>query len=154
MDDLQLTYVTAHSHQKRLNYREIWDWPFLKNLAGLVKITDPLDSGLSSDGNATAGVERFALSVFHQLHCLQALQTSILHLATEGPPSSSHTAHAYHCFDYLRHNIMCAGDMTLENPNRQRIEGLKAPIWAGTTHVCKHWGDITSWQAEHFSPMV
>ena len=78
--------------------------------------------------------------------------------------TTSETAHMDHCFDYLRHGIMCAGDMTLENPDPVG-EGLQSredqrqtlswsgSSWAGTKHVCNDWGEITTWQAGHFSPI-
>jgi hypothetical protein len=126
----------------------------ITSIAGLVKIRDPLEDGLPPDINSTAGEDtRFALSVFHQLHCLQGLEMLLVRLKTGGSPSSSNIAHMDHCFDYLRQSITCAGDMTLESPDGVWSKGHEESTWKGTTHVCKSWGEITSWQAMHFSPM-
>lgn len=123
--------------------------------AGLIENIPPLTRMLSN--SSSTEVHRFALSAFHQLHCLKALQTSILHLATAGNKALpqnvalSQIKHANHCFDYLRHSITCAGDMTLEVP---KSGGEMLPMWAGATHVCRNWGEVAGWQAEHYSPML
>lgn len=50
--------------------------------------------------------------------------------------------HADHCFDYLRQNIMCAADLTLEKA-RVDPDGLRRATdgW-GTIHHCKDWDKV------------
>lgn len=69
---------------------------------------------------------------------------------------SQNSAHAYHCFDYLRHNIMCAADTTLEKLEVEVVDDANAITLAGkgAMHMCKKWEAITSWQTEQYSPMV
>ena len=45
--------------------------------------------------------------------------------------------HTNHCFDYIRQGIQCAGDMTLEGPNR----GINSGIIGDRTahHSCRSW---------------
>jgi hypothetical protein len=74
-------------------------------------------------------------------------------MALEPPPHSSSTEHAYHCFDYLRHSFMCAGDMTLEVVGTPP-SGPGMPSWADAMHTCKNWQDVVSWQEQHYSPMI
>jgi len=115
------------------------------NLPGLVR-ADSLPANVPINVDSTDGKEmRLAISVIHQLHCMEAIQKLTIRLVTGEKLSVSDDAHTNHCFDYWRHSIMCAGDMTLESPDK---------AWQGTTHVCRDWQAITSWQARHFSPMV
>jgi hypothetical protein len=50
---------------------------------------------------------------------------------------------------------MCAGDMALENFDKELRFGRR--VWTGegtgegTTHVCKNWGEITRWQEMHLA---
>jgi len=45
----------------------------------------------------------------------------------------------WHCFDYIRQALMCAGDMTVEWP-RTEEDGRRFAVdgW-GVTHECKDW---------------
>lgn len=124
-------------------YYYAYDW----DIAGLVKVANR--EGESNTADDTL----YALSVTHQLHCLKHLQLSLFLLGNGGLPSSSDVGHSDHCFAYIRHSIMCAGDLTLESPGTVWSAEQLETIWKGTTHVCKDWGEIAIWQAAHFSPI-
>ncbi|RYO81445.1 hypothetical protein DL766_004724 [Monosporascus sp. MC13-8B] len=53
--------------------------------------------------------------------------------------------HLNHCWDYLRQNIMCSADVTLE---WHRYNELVETGW-GYEHQCKDWDAIIDWVYEH-----
>ncbi|KAK1048202.1 hypothetical protein LTR33_014905 [Friedmanniomyces endolithicus] len=56
--------------------------------------------------------------------------------------------HVWHCFDYIRQALMCAGDMTVEWP-RTEEDGRRFAVdgW-GVTHECKDWDAIMTFMKE------
>ncbi|KAL1647102.1 hypothetical protein SLS58_002873 [Diplodia intermedia] len=99
----------------------------------------------------------YAVSVFHQLHCLDAILRVFLATNDSDPSSatrssahSNHgleTAHAMHCFDYIRQSIMCCGDTALEGADPYTIARGEDNLDTGTfgigsTHMCKDYGAI------------
>ncbi|KFY51133.1 hypothetical protein V496_08914 [Pseudogymnoascus sp. VKM F-4515 (FW-2607)] len=103
-------------------------------------------------GNGTDGAEEFSVSLTHQLHCLAMLRDVIVQF---GKGSASRfwdqsakggDGHAYHCLDYIRQGILCAGDTSLEfvkaeyddfgNVRSSSVDG------AGVAHVCRDWGVV------------
>ncbi|GAB7336034.1 hypothetical protein MBLNU13_g08852t2 [Cladosporium sp. NU13] len=81
-----------HSFKSSQHVSVAW---MMYNLPGLVEVSSNEQevSGIeqrASDGPKT----RFALSIFHQLHCLEAVEKSIIRMALEPPPHSSSTEHA------------------------------------------------------------
>jgi len=63
-------------------------------------------------------------------------------------PESWHIAH---CLDYLRQSIMCCGDTALEGRattfTSEHI--IKASDGWGVKHVCKNYGEVSSWMEEN-----
>lgn len=55
-------------------------------------------------------------------------------------PANHKARHVYHCFDYLRQALMCAGDTSLEGSDPYHEPGETAGY--GTTHVCKDYSQI------------
>lgn len=110
--------------------------------------------GLSPNNNTMVnGLENvFAISAFHQLHCLQSLQEGFVRLANDSrrPEDTSQAVkHASHCFEYLRQAILCAADDTLEGPNPDRIGGDSLlQVW-GVHHKCQSWADLVEWRDKH-----
>jgi hypothetical protein len=47
--------------------------------------------------------------------------------------------HVYHCFDYIRQALMCAGDLTLEWPRTEKNGQRFAVDGWGVSHQCKSW---------------
>ncbi|KAK0648123.1 hypothetical protein B0T16DRAFT_407752 [Cercophora newfieldiana] len=60
--------------------------------------------------------------------------------------------HIYHCFDYIRQAIMCAGDTALEKARTMDggrvVRGVDG--W-GVEHQCRDWDAIFQWAQEHRS---
>jgi hypothetical protein len=61
-------------------------------------------------------------------------------------PAGSSSVHTRHCFEILRHSILCHLDMTLE--------GSQAPAFNGTTgfghaHVCQNRQEAIEWMEEN-----
>ncbi|PSR72226.1 hypothetical protein PHLCEN_2v11901 [Hermanssonia centrifuga] len=73
---------------------------------------DSLSNDLPGLGRMRLGPERrvFAISMFHQLHCLRELQRSIVH--REDTRNSYH--HVQHCLNYLRQSLLCTAADTIE----------------------------------------
>ncbi|KAK0209089.1 hypothetical protein DFS33DRAFT_1307583 [Desarmillaria ectypa] len=78
---------------------------------------------------------RFALSMWHQLHCLRTIR-----LAMEGHHDAGMRGHMQHCLTYLRQMILCNPDLTLEPADMlTRNYEIKR---VGATHVCKDWSKV------------
>ncbi|KAK1957580.1 hypothetical protein LY78DRAFT_726910 [Colletotrichum sublineola] len=76
--------------------------------------------------------QKALLSVFHQMHCLYMTRAGFF-AARDGRMDTVNTTHLYHCWDYLRQAIMCAGDTTLE---WKPADDIGSTGW-GYQHVCK-----------------
>lgn len=79
--------------------------------------------------------------MFHQLHCLAAIKTAF-------ETNDASNTHIYHCFDYLRQGVICAGDMTLEPVffvGEQRKEVVNG--W-GVEHRCRSFEGMKAWAEE------
>ena len=115
---------------------------------GFIYINDSASYNLESGKQDLHG-EVYDISLFHQLHCLSHIRTYSLSLKASigrDDPQGIYDrllrkdeAHMYHCFDYIRQAIMCAGDMTIEWP-RKEADGSRFAVdgW-GITHQCRSW---------------
>ncbi|KAK2041678.1 hypothetical protein LZ31DRAFT_625285, partial [Colletotrichum somersetense] len=99
----------------------------------------------------------FAISAFHQLHCLQSLQEGFVQLANSSrviEDTMQAIKHASHCFEYLRQAIVCAADDTLEGPNPEGPGGDSLlQVW-GVRHECRSWTDLLEWRDQYAIPQV
>ncbi|KAI0938678.1 hypothetical protein AcV5_000302 [Taiwanofungus camphoratus] len=101
----------------------------------------------------------FALSMYHQLHCLDAIRVamtearSATHSGGNRPANPNHSAgedafeHANHCFNYLRQMLLCTSDLTLESSEvLKRPDGVldSGASGLGMTHKCKDWTQVRS----------
>lgn len=120
----------------------------------------------------------YAVSGFHQLHCLAIIREALfrivehpeISLSSYGDPANpalNLTAHIDHCFDYLRQGIMCAADPTIESTHKKfgQPPGPEDEGW-GNVHVCRSWsalsafagsderrpGDVYGLSVEHYFP--
>ncbi|CAJ2508452.1 Uu.00g134780.m01.CDS01 [Anthostomella pinea] len=95
------------------------------------------------------------IDVFHKVHCLVAIRDDFAIMASspdrgEKPDFRKKRAeertrrkveltvnqnHLQHCFDFLRQDILCAADMTLE----PLPDGYVETDGRGVEHVCKDW---------------
>ncbi|PQE31424.1 Tat pathway signal sequence protein [Rutstroemia sp. NJR-2017a WRK4] len=72
------------------------------------------------------------------------------------PAYKSLAGHTTHCFDYLRQNLMCSADSTLEafleadgvTPRAQGSTG-----W-GVVHKCRNFDELKAWTEEFRDPGV
>ncbi|PVH96581.1 hypothetical protein DM02DRAFT_534913 [Periconia macrospinosa] len=105
----------------------------------------PKDGGFFTHPPAVS--ERSTFSVFHQLHCLDAIRHGYWQLhdaATEGRkisdgefPMHTSPSHIRHCTDLLRQSLMCAADRTIEVKDDQGgVSGF------GTLHQCADYDDL------------
>lgn len=100
-------------------------------------------------GKSTRHGEVYDISLFHQLHCLANIRAHTYTLqAALGRDNwqeiydillKKGEDHVFHCFDYIRQALMCAGDLTVEWP-RTEPDGRRFAVdgW-GITHECKSW---------------
>ncbi|RMX74276.1 hypothetical protein D0869_12761 [Hortaea werneckii] len=110
-------------------------------------------------GKPTKAGEVYDISVFHELHCLRHIRThtfTLQALIGEDDPQKIYDLllkptedHVFHCFDYIRQALMCAGDMTIEWP-RVEADGSRFAVdgW-GITHECKSWDAIMQYMQEN-----
>ncbi|EGP91139.1 uncharacterized protein MYCGRDRAFT_89178 [Zymoseptoria tritici IPO323] len=60
--------------------------------------------------------------------------------------------HVYHCFDYLRQSLMCAGDTALEGAD-PASNGTTGTHGLGVTHVCKDWDALMEMAVDMAEPL-
>ncbi|RFU79491.1 hypothetical protein TARUN_2698 [Trichoderma arundinaceum] len=95
------------------------------------------------------------IDVFHKMHCLVAIREEFTELATDETRATREAAlrardveakgkkidlilnrnHLEHCFDFLRQDILCAADMTLE----PLADGYMETDGLGVEHECRDW---------------
>ncbi|KAI0975026.1 hypothetical protein F4678DRAFT_359939 [Xylaria arbuscula] len=87
------------------------------------------------------------IDVFHKMHCLVAIREEFAALATDDRRDEERRVvprkidlienqdHLEHCFDFLRQDILCAADMTLEPLTEDYME----TDGQGIEHQCKDW---------------
>ncbi|KAK0235555.1 hypothetical protein EDD85DRAFT_1025246 [Armillaria nabsnona] len=56
----------------------------------------------------------YAVSMYHQMHCLMSFRHLVLTSANNGTVSSHAIMHGSHCLSYLRQMVLCQADITLE----------------------------------------
>ncbi|PMD42925.1 hypothetical protein L207DRAFT_422686 [Hyaloscypha variabilis F] len=93
--------------------------------------------------------ESYDVSMFHQLHCLMRIRETLFMTKfalnhTNAEKIDEHLIepsmmHVYHCFDYIRQALMCAGDLTLEWPRTEKNGQRFAVDGWGVSHQCKSW---------------
>ncbi|KAK8092692.1 uncharacterized protein PG998_014733 [Apiospora kogelbergensis] len=81
----------------------------------------------------------YQVSVFHTLHCLEALKFALDGSASEhGITEDLFQTHAPHCIDWIRQEVMCSADITLDSI----LDGAKTP------HQCRDFDHIFQWTEE------
>ncbi|KAA1469634.1 hypothetical protein DENSPDRAFT_835274 [Dentipellis sp. KUC8613] len=101
--------------------------------------------------------EMYVLSMFHQLHCLDALRYGYV-TAKAGtlqfPGNGTGVEHhVNHCLTYLKEMLLCAGDTTLETS--MPVTNAKGEIDHGATgnnivHRCRDWTQIRDYLEENY----
>ncbi|KAG4429570.1 hypothetical protein IFR05_014945 [Cadophora sp. M221] len=99
--------------------------------------------------------EVYSLSIMHQLHCLAVIRHVIMKYEKRDKSRFTGDGHEYHCIDYIRQAILCAGDTTLDyaeivtgSDGVQRRLGFTG---ANSTHQCRDWDAIRAWAIENRS---
>ncbi|KAK2007425.1 hypothetical protein LZ32DRAFT_622203 [Colletotrichum eremochloae] len=86
----------------------------------------------------------------HQLHCLFYVMSEYDRIVRNGPnglerviPEGFHSVHTRHCFEILRHSILCHLDMTLEGS----MPGMPPTGSTGFdhAHVCQNHQEAMDW---------
>ncbi|KAI1502981.1 hypothetical protein F5X99DRAFT_139391 [Biscogniauxia marginata] len=108
--------------------------------------------------NISGIVNRYCVSAFHQLHCLDMLRHgyyAAIEIGSTRPDEDSGSSiqrqdgipspHMQHCFDFIRQSLMCAADPTLEKRN-ETIGGVTG--W-GSTHQCRDFEALKEWTEKH-----
>lgn len=141
---------------------------------GMIQIDSPekydLPPGLplySNRNPPTAIRKKYALSVFHQLHCIQMLRGEYLshlkgdsqgkpHVSAEAGHEHHERMHLEHCFDYLRQSLMCSADTTVEwaNPHAGPTQKPLIDGWNIKHKECKNWDSVLQFVADHAAPVV
>ncbi|KAF8960221.1 hypothetical protein BDZ97DRAFT_1922310 [Flammula alnicola] len=120
--DLPLVLMTDEEsvHYPLLGYDSDEEWYSLT----------PLDSG---SGYLRLGHDNrlFAVSMFHQLHCLR-----IINLAFSKAPIST-PEHIQHCLNYLRQAALCSSDLSIEPGNFEERNFVVERT--GATRTCRDW---------------
>ena len=105
-----------------------------------------LPPGLSSK----CGPDRYVVSMFHQLHCLSLIRTTLYELAETDMEIYMHglsiIRHLDHCFDYMRQAVQCAGDTTLEHAYLDSSGHLAVDGWGVEHKQCRDYDSIYQWQ--------
>lgn len=89
----------------------------------------------------------FGISMFHQIHCLDALRQAVLGRHENATIEEAHE-HTTHCLNYLRQSILCSADTTLE-PEVPPEGSLSVGLGLGVTHVCRDWSKVYSFVEEN-----
>ncbi|KAM3077069.1 hypothetical protein ACMFMG_003461 [Clarireedia jacksonii] len=96
--------------------------------------------------------EVYATAAVHQLHCLAALRDRIISYQ-DNRPARYPGDHSFHCLNYLRQAVLCAGDTTLEYGHKFWSNEKNETEWdftgTGSVHQCRDWNTIEQFMLEH-----
>jgi len=99
--------------------------------------------------------EIYSLSITHQLHCLGVLRDVIKKYEKKDKSRFAGSGHEYHCIDYIRQSIICAGDTTLDFAEIVRAaDGTERRLGftgSNSTHICRSWDAIKAFAVENRS---
>ncbi|KAH7419951.1 hypothetical protein BKA64DRAFT_699954 [Cadophora sp. MPI-SDFR-AT-0126] len=99
--------------------------------------------------------EIYSLSITHQLHCLAVIRHVIMKYEKRDKSRFAGDGHEYHCIDYIRQAIICAGDTTLDYAEvvtgADGVERRLGFTGANSTHQCRDWDAIRAWAIENRS---
>jgi len=133
------------SNDNRMEVRKNWDM-LMPLGSGTVEIPDykqhpMLGKPIVDDPIHTGAI--FEASWTHALHCLYYTVDSYHQLVVNGTfgfDGIQNDAHAAHCFEYLRNQILCMADMTLEGS-----ESLLDATGEGQAHMCRNRDEANAW---------
>ncbi|TVY26081.1 hypothetical protein LHYA1_G004311 [Lachnellula hyalina] len=133
------------SNDNRMEIRKNWDM-LMPLGSGTVEIPDykqhPMLGKPIVDDPIHSGAI-FEASWTHALHCLYYTVDSYHQLVVNGTfgfDGIRNDMHASHCFEYLRNQILCMADMTLEGS-----ESLLDATGQGQAHMCRDREEANAW---------
>lgn len=87
----------------------------------------------------------FTMSIYHQLHCLDAIRVNFVVNGTHA------AAHVEHCLNYLRQAILCHADNTIEPAIWMETETSVEPAsdGLGVVHTCRDWRALNEFAETH-----
>jgi len=111
----------------------------------------------SSSGWVELGGNFYALSMYHQMHCLDTMRYAYV-AARAGALSFPGNGtgvdhHMNHCLTYLREAVLCHADTTLEDTvviTDAFGEKDHGATGMGMVHKCKDWVQIRDYLDEHY----
>jgi len=108
----------------------------------------------NTDGTSVSlsrGGHMAALTVYHELHCLRAMQRQYHYHYYFPNETESHWEktweHVEHCFEVMRQAIMCSGDVSMYRYRWADLDDLKPTIIRTNQHQCVKWEKIEAWAA-------
>lgn len=96
----------------------------------------------------------YALSMYHQLHCLNSFRR-MFNAAAENKTvhQADSSVHALHCLTYLRQMVLCSADVTLEPARHIHFASGRqttAAYGMGVTHQCRDWVQVREYVEENY----
>ncbi|KAF8055313.1 hypothetical protein FPV67DRAFT_854314 [Lyophyllum atratum] len=93
--------------------------------------------------------EFYSVSLYHQMHCLNALRGLI---ADRSDLTFLRVGHANHCLNFLRQIILCDADTTLEPTTPTIVAGknINVVTGIGVTHQCRDWAQVWKFAEDNY----
>ncbi|CAI6332295.1 unnamed protein product [Periconia digitata] len=152
----QLTSVVSHNHTFQLDesihtfhYNRSFSYPPSNRTNRAWRDIFPAEGGFFV--HPIVAPTRSTFSVFHQLHCLNAIRGGYWashraairgeKLVDAALPVDIQESHIRHCTDLIRQSLMCMADTTLEVID-EKINGVHG---FRTEHVCRDWNQLKEW---------
>jgi len=133
---IDLTQTFQYSYTEHLDYFALSEDP--KSIAAWDSLVPPGYGFVNLGPNR----QRFAVSMFHQVHCLIQIRRA-LHQGSEHP-------HLAHCLNYMMQMVLCAADVTLEPEIEPTIinHGVPKTSPSNATHTCRDWTKVYEYMEE------
>ncbi|KAI1655462.1 hypothetical protein F4813DRAFT_367087 [Daldinia decipiens] len=150
--DIPRPYLALHDYAKTVDFDVIFHhedidariynhtfWrSFIPDSGGIVSIPStstivPNQATMSSPLDSSHLL--YQVSVFHSLHCLEAVKWALTGEGDKYNLPDLRTVHAPHCIDWIRQELMCNADLTL-NTMYQEIT---------VPHKCRDFDRILDW---------
>ncbi|KAI0906608.1 hypothetical protein F4824DRAFT_371310 [Ustulina deusta] len=129
-------FSTPYSQGNLSQQNPLWNELFPRG-GGAVKV-DPqwaIDNNVQhTQGYAPDGKAIYVVAMYHQLHCLAVIRTS-LYQFHNGREQTDPWSHIPHCLDALRQALQCLADPTLGGH--------------GALHECRDFEALKGWTDEH-----
>ncbi|KAF3768853.1 hypothetical protein M406DRAFT_327269 [Cryphonectria parasitica EP155] len=151
MKEVKFDFPTAYEDTS-IDGDKLWD-DLMPVGSGFVRVPHPRQYDMPAS-KAIEGdpedAEIYSVSALHQLHCLGVIRDVIKKYESHSKSRFAGAGHEYHCIDYLRQSIMCAGDTTLDYAEAHAGDGRRTGFsGANSTHQCRDWDALVGWAVEN-----